>query len=80
MVEKGAGKCRMRATLTVKKMLCSIPLILFLTTISVFASDKLPAGSKAPDFAFPCIGSDDPVTMSDFVNKKVILVHLWKSK
>ena len=57
-------------------------ILLFLTisVISAFADDKLPVGSKAPDFSLPVIGSDKSISISDYINKKIVIVHFWKSR
>ena len=55
-------------------------LLLFIAGVSLHANDKLDIGSKAPDFSLPTIGAEKPVSLADFVNKKMVIVHFWKSR
>ena len=43
-------------------------------------SDDLAVGTKAPDFKLPSTEKDQTISMSDFVSKKIIIVHFWKSR
>jgi hypothetical protein len=57
--------------------------LLFLTFIilaPLSALNDLEIGSPAPDFSLPCIGSEKPVVLSDYMDKKIVIVHFWKSK
>lgn len=51
---------------------------LFVTT-SVIAQEGLQAGMEAPDFKLPTIAGKT-VTLREFQNRKVVIVHFWKSK
>ena len=42
-------------------------------------SEDLKEGTKAPDFKLPSIEKDQTVSLSDFVNKKIVIVHFLKS-
>ena len=67
----------------IKKYLNPLPFLFIFMVISVFplfAEDKLAVGSKAPDFSLPVVGADKPIAMSDFVDKKIVIVHFWKSR
>ncbi len=63
-----------------RKFLILIPLILFIIGIPLLAQNKLETGTKAPDFSLPCIGSEKPMVLSDYVDKKIVIVHFWKSR
>ena len=55
-------------------------LLLYIAWVSLHANDKLDIGSKAPDFTLPAIGAEKAVSLTDFVNKKIVIVHFWKSR
>ncbi|MBN2415384.1 redoxin domain-containing protein [bacterium] len=44
------------------------------------APDKLKPGDKAPDFTLKDVNTGKMVTLSDFTNKKIVIVHFWKAK
>ena len=46
----------------------------------VFSKVELEVRSKAPDFTLAVAGADSSITLSDFVDKKIVIVHFWKSK
>ena len=65
------------------KCLNPLPFLFIFMVISLLpliAEDKLEVGSKAPEFSLPVVGSDEPIVMSDFVDKKIVIVHFWKSR
>lgn len=41
---------------------------------------EIEAGEKAPDFTLPAVGAEDPVSLSDYIDKKIVIVHFWKSR
>ncbi len=45
-----------------------------------FGANGLAPGSKAPDFRLPLSSGSGEVGLSDFANKKIVIVHFWKSK
>ena len=57
-----------------------IVVILLLAALPVLAGDKVEVGSKAPEFKLPVALSDSTISLSDFVDKKVVIVHFWKSR
>ena len=67
----------------IKKYTNPLPFLLIFMVLSLFplyAEDKLEVGSKAPEFSLPAEGADKPIAMSDFVDKKIVIVHFWKSR
>ena len=46
----------------------------------VSGGDDLAVGTKAPDFKLPSTEKEQTVILSDFVSKKIVIVHFWKSK
>jgi peroxiredoxin len=47
---------------------------------SVEAASGLAVGTPAPDFRLPSIGTGGDIGLKDFVNKKIVIVHFWKSR
>jgi hypothetical protein len=47
---------------------------------TVAAADGLLPGTKAPDFRLSLSDGSGGIGLSDFLNKKVVIVHFWKSK
>jgi hypothetical protein len=43
-------------------------------------AEGLSTGVKAPDFRLPLAGSGGESGLSDFLNKKIVIVHFWKSR
>ena len=63
-----------------KKMLRLVFLFLWLGLMGAFAGgEDLSVGSKAPNFKLPSLEKDQTISLSDFVNKKIVIVHFWKS-
>ena len=48
--------------------------------IPLSAANGLQVGTPLPDFQLPAIGSGRPVALNEFINKKIIIVHFWKSR
>ena len=44
------------------------------------APDKLKPGQKAPEFTLKNVMNGEKVSLSDFVDKKIVIVHFWKAK
>lgn len=57
--------------------------ILFVLTLFLCATangqEGLRAGMKAPDFELPSVGGKK-IALREFQNKKIVIVHFWKSK
>ena len=53
---------------------------LLLISTALFSAEELSVGSKAPDFTLPVLGKEKPVSLSDYINKKIVIVHFWKSR
>ena len=51
-----------------------------LSTPAIFAQDHLEEGTKAPDFSLPAVNQEELVSLSDFLDKKIVIVHFWKPK
>ena len=47
---------------------------------SVLAADGLAVGTPAPDFRLPSIGSGGEIGLKDYLDKKIVIVHFWKSR
>ena len=60
----------------VKLTIASLVLIITLPLIS----EDLKVGSRAPDFRLPVALSDSTISLSDFIDKKIVIVHFWKSR
>ncbi len=54
--------------------------MLLVAIIPAFGQSRLPIGSDAPDFTLPSANTEGSVTLSDYVDKKVVIVHFWKSR
>ena len=55
-------------------------LLLCFGLMGTFAGgEDLSVGSKAPDFKLPSLEKDQTISLSDYVNKKIVIVHFWKS-
>ena len=50
----------------------------FMMVLNLFAS--LSTGTVAPDFSLPAIESEEQITLRDFKDKKIVIVHFWKSR
>jgi len=48
--------------------------------LDVRAQEGLRPGVKAPDFELPSIGNSNRTALREFQNKKIVIVHFWKSK
>jgi Cu/Ag efflux protein CusF len=63
---------------------CFVGAVFIISIISIAvnakASDGLAAGTAAPDFRLPLADGTGEVRLSDFMNKKIVIVHFWKSK
>lgn len=46
---------------------------------TAYSQEGLRAGVKAPDFELPAVGGKR-IALREFQNKKVVIVHFWKSK
>lgn len=44
------------------------------------ASAQLKAGDAAPEFRLPRADGSGQVALSDFRDKKIVIVHFWKSR
>lgn len=66
--------------MTTKKPFAGIICIFtgFIFILDLFAS--LSTGTKAPDFSLPVIESEEQITLSDFKDRKIVIVHFWKSR
>ncbi len=62
-----------------KKNLMIIPFLFLFAGSSAYAQSRFGIGSHAPDFTLQQAGSDETVTLSDFVDKKIVIVHFLKS-
>jgi hypothetical protein len=47
--------------------------------VSAFGQEGLKVGMKAPDFELPAVGGKK-IGLREFQNKKIVIVHFWKSK
>ena len=47
--------------------------------LDVCSQDGLRVGEKAPAFELPSVGGKT-IALREFENKKVVIVHFWKSK
>lgn len=54
--------------------------MLLLSIIPALGQSRLPVGSDAPDFTLTSANTEGDITLSDFVDKKVVIVHFWKSR
>jgi hypothetical protein len=63
-----------------KKIIVLTTVLLLLAAIPLVAGDKVKVGAQAPEFKLPVVLSDSTITLSDFVNKKIVIVHFWKSR
>lgn len=63
--------------LTTRCIFLIFPVLFF--ALSALAQEGLRAGVEAPDFKLPTI-SGKTVTLREFQNKGIVIVHLWKSK
>jgi hypothetical protein len=58
-------------------------MILFVATLwfcaAAFGQEQLRVGGKAPDFELPALGGKK-IALREFQNKKIVIVHFWKSK
>ena len=50
-----------------------------MTGTLIAAPDDL-TGKKAKDFTLPVVGEDREITLSGYKNKKIVIVHFWKSR
>ncbi|OVE78592.1 hypothetical protein BVY01_05020 [bacterium I07] len=55
-------------------------ILLMSSAFSLPASSAVKKGSPAPDFSIKKAGSEETVTLSDFKDKKIVIVHFWKSR
>ena len=54
--------------------------LLTLTCIGLSRAQEKPVtGSAAPDFSLLSVTADSTVRLSDYVDKKIVIVHFWKS-
>jgi hypothetical protein len=44
-----------------------------------YGQEGLRVGIKAPDFELPAVGGKK-IALREFQNKKIVIVHFWKSK
>jgi peroxiredoxin len=51
----------------------------FFLSATVYPQEGLRRGVKAPDFELPSV-SGKKIALREFENKKVVIVHFWKSK
>jgi hypothetical protein len=57
-----------------------IPFVVTLWLCAVaFGQEGLRVGAKAPDFELSAIGGKK-IALREFQNKKIVIVHFWKSK
>ena len=58
-------------------------MIPFLATLWIcvvaFGQEGLRVGVKAPEFVLPAIGGKK-IALREFQNKKIVIVHFWKSR
>ncbi len=68
-----------------KSKALSAALLLFFILLSggkngtAAAPEKLKLGEAAPDFSLPRVDTGATVKLSDFRDKKIVIVHFWKS-
>jgi hypothetical protein len=46
---------------------------------TVYSQEGLRVGVKAPGFELPAVGGKK-IALREFQNKKIVIVHFWKSK
>ena len=63
-----------------KLLLRSSMLAIMLLSLLSPALAEIEVGEKAPDFTLPAVGAEDPVSLSDYIDKKIVIVHFWKSR
>ena len=57
-----------------------IPFVVtILLCVTAYPQEGLRKGVKAPDFELPSV-SGKKIALREFENKKVVIVHFWKSK
>jgi len=61
------------------RQLVTLCLPFLFATTSVVTQEGLRAGMEAPEFKLPTIAGKT-VTLREFQNRKVVIVHFWKSK
>ncbi len=66
--------CRTRKILTIGILFLGV----FFTIVPVSA--QLKVGDTAPAFKLHNVNTKKFVTLSDFIDKKIVIVHFWKSK
>jgi hypothetical protein len=44
------------------------------------AQEKPATESQAPGFSLQSVTADSTIRLSDFVDKKIVIVHFWKSR
>jgi hypothetical protein len=64
-----------------RKPLISLLILFFCVGLAgiLSGSEDLAKGTKAPDFKLPSTEKEQTITLSDFVSKKIVIVHFWKS-
>jgi hypothetical protein len=60
--------------------LAAVLLSCCLGLFSGIRAEGLSVGAKAPDFRLPLAGATGEIGLSDFLNKKIVIVHFWKSR
>lgn len=53
-----------------------LPLFL---SVTAYPQEGLRTGMKSPDFELPSV-TGKKIALREFANKKVVIVHFWKSK
>lgn len=66
----------------IRQVLLPVLAVLFTAAFTQLsaAPDKLKPGQKAPAFSLKDVNTGETVSLSDFVDKKIVIVHFWKAK
>jgi peroxiredoxin len=59
--------------------MCSAFLLLSFAAFLSYSQDGLKVGTKAPDFELPSV-TGKKVALREFADRKIVIVHFWKSK
>lgn len=80
MTQGDAGNFMKRPAQFIRLFRIVIPsvVIIFLSA-PAYSQQGLRLGVKAPDFALPSV-TGKKITLREFENKKVVIVHFWKSR
>ena len=66
----------------IKQFIPAVLTLCFFSAIAVLqaAPDKLKPGAEAPQFSLKDVQTGEKVNLSAFKDKKIVIVHFWKSK